>query len=218
MNLHFNTPLLIPTHFDVPADLTPWNPPEHHKTSTGWTPVRQRATFGTWGKSLLPITPDSQALEEYFGIYLVAADLPTPTLYVGIASNDSKASEGVLTRVKKHRVKATGSHVGSSPTSTGGVHHPENWRSFSNSRYIHLRGSADQLDDVRIVVAKFKGKELQTKADLERFESSIIANQNGILEQIVEKLWPGLGLDKITLLNGTKGGFELSPNDQVVVW
>jgi hypothetical protein len=218
MLLQFNKPLPVPLHFNIVVDQTNWQPQRHTKTSTGWTPDRARATFGTWAKSLTPASPDAQALEKYFGIYLFAANVPGPTLYIGIASNDSKASEGVLTRIKKHRVKATGSHTGATPAGTGGVHHPENWRDFAIRRFIALGAPADALEDVRIAVARFNGSAIQSKADLQRFEAAMIANQNSILDSIANKLWPGLNASQVTLLNGTNGGHEMGAIDQIQLW
>lgn len=218
MEVHFNLPLDVSTHFTVPVDLAPWGPLSHQKTPQGWTPVRDRATYTTWSKSLEPVTPDAQALEAWYGIYLFALDVPKPTLYVGIASNDSKSSEGVLNRLKKHRVKATGSHVGSSPDTIGGVHHPENWRDFATERFTALGGPGDLLKDARVAVSKFNGTVIQPKADLERFESAIIGNQAGILDAIVAKLWPAKNASHINLLNGTTGRDFLSPDDRIVLW
>jgi len=218
MLLRFSLKLDVSTHFVVPQDQTEWNQKAHHKTSQGWTPVRERATFQTWGKSLHPITPEANALSDWYGIYIFAADVPEPTLYVGIASNDSVASEGVLTRLKKHRVKATGSHVGATLNSSGGVHHPENWRDFATKRYIAIGGPGDALADVRIMVSKFDGMSLQTKADLERFEGALVRNERGALDAIVNKLWPGKNVAHIKLLNGNASRLQLYPDDQIELW
>jgi|GEM_PF-5941035 len=215
MRLRFNAPLNVPIHFNVPADNTPWFPQVHAKNTQGWTPIRPRATFGTWGRGLDPIGTFSHwdglsySWNDVYGIYLFAADLPRPSLYIGIASNDTSKPEGVLVRLKKHRVKATGSHVGSGSASTGGVHHPESWRDFAIQRFGAFGGVGDVLNDVRVGVAMLEGSPIQCKADLERFEKAIIENQGGVLDAIVAKLWPRLaGSGQIRVINGASRGQE----------
>lgn len=242
MLLRFNTPINVPLHFTVPADNTPWDPQIHAKNTQGWTPVRLRATYSSWRTGLVPSGAfqhwDGQPYpwDDVYGLYLFAADLPHPTLYVGIASNDSNKPEGVLTRLKKHRVKATGSHVGAGPATTGGVHHPEAWRKFAASRFVAVGGAGDTLDDVRFVVAAIAGVSLQRKSDLERFEGAIISNQNGILDAIKAKLWPHGANGQVTVVNGTSGSsnaadgveagtkncdgqtISINSEDQVLLW
>ena len=165
---------------------------------------------------MVPTTQDACRLKDYFGIYLVAFEIPEPSLYIGIASNDTKTSEGVLNRFKKHRVKTSGSHVGTTPISTGGVHHPEKWRNFAQKRFAALNGQPDFLTDVRIVASSFINTTKQPKNDLERFESSIICNQNNVFDAIVDKLWPGKTAYDVRLLNGTRGRPELTTEDQII--
>lgn len=219
MILRFNAPLNVSSHFSVAVDHTPWNPQTHLKNKQGWTPVRDRATFGTWAKGLDPLGTfphwDGNAYpwEDIYGLYLFAADLPQPTLYIGIASNDSATPEGALVRLKKHRVKTTGSHVGSNTASVGGVHHPNNWRNFAVQRFLGLGGAGDMLTDVRFAVAMIVGNSVQRKADLERFEKAIIRNQSGVRDAIIAKLWPHLsGSHKVNIINGTTGSLTASTN------
>jgi hypothetical protein len=218
MLLVFNQPLDVKNHFEVIPDASPWVERRHHRAGDVWTPVRDRATYVSWHKSLNPITPDSDKLKKWYGIYLFAADIPQPTLYVGIASNSTKSSEGVLTRLRKHRVKATGSHVGPEPTSGGGVHHTAKWREFAIQRFAYFGNRPDVLEDVRVVVSKFEGAETQAKSDLERFEADIVRNQSGVLDQIIEKLWPGMCAQHVRVLNGSTSRRILLSDDAFQLW
>jgi hypothetical protein len=148
---------------------------------------------------------------------LFAANEPQLTLYVGIASSDANKPEGFLNRLKKHRTKATGSHVGT-PTSTGGVHHPEKWRNFACQRFNALGGSGDTLKDVQFVTSSLVDSALQPKVILENFENTIISNDDGILDQIVDLFWPGKKSADITLLNGTTGHGRIGPEDKFKLW
>lgn len=216
MILQLGSTLDVSKNFDVPPDLTVWQPKDYLQTTQGWTPKRDRASFASWQKSVVPTTQDAHKLKNYFGIYIVAFEVPEPILYIGIASNDTKTSEGVLNRFKKHRVKTSGSQVGTAPTSTGGVHHPVNWRNFAQQRFEAMNGRPDFLTDVRIVVSSFINTTKQPKKDLERFESSIICNQNNALDQVAAMLWPGKTSNDIRLLNGTRGRSELTTEDQII--
>ena len=215
MILQLGSTLDVSKNFDVPPDLTVWQPKDYLQTTQGWTPKRDRASFASWQKSVVPITQDAHKLKNYFGIYIVAFEVPEPSLYIGIASNDTKTSEGVLNRFKKHRVKTSGSQVGTAPTSTGGVHHPVKWRNFAQQRFAAMNGRPDFLTDVRIVVSSFINTTKQPKKDLERFESSIICNQNNALDQVAAMLWPGKTSNDLRLLNGTRGRSELTTEDQI---
>ena len=216
MILQLGSTLDVSKNFDVPPDLTVWQPKDYLQTPQGWTPKRDRASFASWQKSVVPTTQDAHNLKNYFGIYIVAFEVPEPSLYIGIASNDTKTSEGVLNRFKKHRVKTSGSQVGTAPTSTGGVHHPVKWRNFAQQRFAAMNGRPDFLTDVRIVVSSFINTTKQPKKDLERFESSIICNQNNALDQVAAMLWPGKTSNDLRLLNGTRGRSELTPEDQII--
>lgn len=216
MILQINQALDVSKHFDVPYDLTVWQSPQDYmQTAKEWTPLRDRASYTSWQKSVVPKTEAAQNLKYYFGIYFVALEIPEPTLYVGIASNDTKSSEGVLNRFKKHRVKISGSHIGTAPFRTGGVNHPKNWRHFAKERYSAL-GGLDCLSDVRIIVSSFPNMTKQAKTDLERFESSIICNQNNALDQVADMLWPGRTSNDVRLLNGTRGRPKLTIEDQII--
>ena len=216
MILQLGSTLDVSKNFDVPPDLTVWQPKDYLQTAQGWTPKRDRASFASWQKSVVPTTQDAHKLKNYFGIYIVAFEVPEPSVYIGIASNDTKTSEGVLNRFKKHRVKSSGSQVGTAPTSTGGVHHPVKWRNFAQQRFAALNGLPDCLTDVRIVVSSFINTTKQPKKDLERFESSIICNQNNALDQVADMLWPGKTSNDVRLLNGTRGRSELTTEDQII--
>lgn len=216
MILQLGSTLDVSKNFDVPPDLTVWQPKDYLQTTQGWTPKRDRASFASWQKSVVPTTQDAHKLKNYFGIYIVAFEVPEPSLYIGIASNDTKTSEGVLNRFKKHRVKTSGSQVGTAPTSTGGVHHPVKWRNFAQQRFAAMNGRPDFLTDVRIVVSSFINTTKQPKKDLERFESSIICNQNNALDQVAAMLWSGKTSNDLRLLNGTRGRSELTPEDQII--
>jgi hypothetical protein len=216
MILKLGSVLDVPKNFHVLADMSIWQPSDYIQTAQGWTPKRDRAGFTSWQKSLLPTTQDANKLKDDYGIYIVAFEIPEPSLYIGIASNDTKSSEGVLNRFKKHRVKTSGSHVGTTTTSIGGVHHPVKWRHFAQQRFTALEGQPDFLTDVRIVVSSFVNTTKQPKKDLERFESSIICNQNNALDQIVDMLWPGKIAKNVRLLNGTRGRPKLTTEDQII--
>jgi len=213
MNLIFSKPICVPGNFVVPTDQTLWAQVGHQQTNKGWTPTRERASFLSWGNSLVPNSAIARDFKDWYGLYIFAADRPAPTMYVGIASNTGKRPEGALNRLKKHRVKATGSHVGPNPNSYGGVHHPQKWRDFATKRYSQLAGQLDTLDDVRFILACFNQNN-QPRADLERYEKSIIANQHGIFNVIIDCLWPGRNKTDVVILNDSKGKYALLPDDE----
>lgn len=85
MLLQFHSPILVPNHFQILPDQTPWKPQIHQSLSNGWSPIRERASFFSWKKSMIPKTTEAKCLEGACRLYLFAANEPQPTLYVGIA-------------------------------------------------------------------------------------------------------------------------------------
>jgi hypothetical protein len=194
-SLTFNAPQLLSDHFIVSPDLTHWTR-SYVKTPHGTTPQRDRASFQKIGGVLQPETDLAFELDHTTGLYLLAFDLPEPSLYVGIAA-EGKSPEGIARRVRKHSVKSMGSHVGS-VNSTGGVHHPAKWRNFAISRHEHFDGGQDVLSDVRFAYASASGG--NNKATLQNFERLICSNARGVLDQICSALWPGSGANGVLLL------------------
>ncbi len=194
-NLTFEAPQLISKHFIVSPDLTQWTG-SYVKTPHGTTPQRDRASFHKIDTVLQPDTELAFELDQKTGLYLLAFDLPKPSLYVGIAA-DGKSPEGISRRLRKHSVKTMGSHVGSIH-STGGVHHPAKWRDFAIRRHEHFDGAQDLLTDARFAFANASGG--NQKAILQNFERLICSNARGVLDQICSALWPGFTAQDVYLL------------------
>jgi len=202
-------PVSLRDVYCVPADDTVWDTLNYLQLgSQGQTPHRPRATFASHTNALDPI-PQVPNFDTRFGVYMLAVCHPHKAFYVGIAAADGQAPEGIGSRVRKHRVKLTASHVGptrdcGSPTGTGGVHHPGRWRQFALARYqFHLSPLADDLcDDVRMVVGTAGGNAGET---LEEYEAAILHNEGGIRSRLFDILWPGEDNSNVFILNTIRG-------------
>ena len=183
-------------HFFIPVDDTVWNSTDYEKNKEGRTPHRPRASFATWGKGLVPKSAFAKSLINTYGVYLLAFDTPYRSLYVGIAGDDSAKPEGVLKRLKKHRVKATGSNVAARQGGVGGVHHPQRWGQFAKDRYI----DADTLQDVQFAVGSLS--ESNPKAILEYFENAILNNQDEVLAELCERFWGDRDVSSVYIITG----------------
>jgi hypothetical protein len=214
ISLKFNNLQQVTEQFQVSFDTTPWDR-SYVQTVHGNTPQRARASYNGITQVLHPTTPESAMLKHATGVYLVAFDLPTPALYVGIAAESAKNPEGILRRLRKHCIKAMGSNMGSN-TSTGGVHHPQKWCQFAMKRHEYLNGKLDNLGDVRFTHAK--ASEGNHKSILQDFERLICSNTAGVLDQIYSLLWPGSNTRDVCLLtSGTvhhRGAFDY----QIQLW
>jgi hypothetical protein len=200
ISLVFSPPELLTTYFEVPIDKTCWMG-EYRVTTdrfgkkNGQTPAREQASFSRWQDSLLPKSDVVEKYSKCFGVYLLTMDIPTPAIYVGIAVSSAGRPEGVLTRIRKHRVKLTGSHIGRNGASSGGVNHTGGWRSFAPERARHFaaRDETDGCRDVRIITGTMLpivGGNLEEKAALEYFESRIADEHSPVWEQLTNLLWP----------------------------
>ena len=195
ITMTFEQPRLLKEHFRVVPDATPWNR-TYVKTTHGMTPLRERATFQNIQHVLAPMTEVAHQLHKATGLYMLAFDLPSPALYVGIAA-EAKSPEGILRRIRKHCIKAMGSSVGNA-CSTGGVHHPRQWAEFAIRRHSFLDGAQDLLLDVRFVTAQVSTG--NSKSDLQNFECLICSNTDQVLDRICAKLWNGGSSQNVSLL------------------
>jgi hypothetical protein len=123
-------------HFDIPPDVSKWHGQYTHIPKEGNTPDRNQAVFGTFTKSLTPTTCFASGLKSAYGVYVIGVELPYRAIYIGIAAAGSKSPEGILKRIRKHRVKLTASHVGSNNHTVGGVNHTSGWRCIAKQRAV----------------------------------------------------------------------------------
>lgn len=209
--LSFREPARLSQHFSIPLDVSPWKGPvgtynsclDSKGKQIGFTPARERATFGSLSQSLQATTSVGRLLSKAYGVYLLAFDLPFPALYVGIAASSSKSPEGVLSRIQKHRVKLTASHIGSSATTHGGVNHTGGWREFAIQRasYFCDQGIADCVPDARLVVGEFtpSGGLHTHKSEAEWFEGQLTGDER-LKRYLMRLLWPAEELSRYVLL------------------
>ena len=127
--LTFAPPQKLSDHFSIPCDKSRWTGAAGEYSACidakgkkiGLTPARERATFHSLSRAMTPVTPNGKALNSTFGVYLLAFDVPSPAFYVGVAASSRRSPEGILSRIRKHRVKLTCSHIGGSASTHGGV-------------------------------------------------------------------------------------------------
>ncbi len=182
-------------HFNVPADSTKWNGEYTIVAKHGRTPARQRADFQTPRYALEPITAIAKELDSVYGIYAIGVEYPSPAIYIGIAAGGSKSPEGILSRIRKHRVKITGSHVGKSRDTVGGVNHTAGWRYIAKQRSRLFQASRllDTCQDVWLRIGAAHdtaGAPLSDKATLEIFESMLASNHQGLYRELAQSFWP----------------------------
>ena len=221
LNLH--SPTYLVEHFNVPIDHSPWAGQYLVIPKQGRTAQRQRAHFRSISRALSPTTAFGKILDKTFGIYIFAMDLPKPALYVGLAAFGGQSPEGMGKRLRKHRIKSSGSNVGSHLMSVGGVNHTLGWREFAPERHLYFTSNEipDDGRDIRIVYGEVLtqgGLKLQSKIDLERFEASIATNEGHILDRIKHLMWPSVNPGEVLLLTTRHGTATLTAQDQIQLW
>jgi len=199
-------------HFFAPVDNTPWVPGEYEtcvdkrSKKTGLTPARERAPFQTLTRGLRATSQFGESLSQTFGLYLLTFDLPFPAIYVGVAASSSRSPEGVLSRIQKHRIKLTASHIGASRATHGGVNHTGGWREFAThrARYHADQQIADQCQDGRFACGLFHPSDGPSshKTQAEWFESQLLSNQT-VINCLIHLFWPGV--QSQTVFRLTKG-------------
>ena len=182
-------------HFDIPPDGSKWNGQYTNIPKEGKTPDRQQAVFGTVTNSLTPTTCFASGLKSAYGIYVIGVELPYPAIYIGIAAGGSKSPEGILKRIRKHRVKLTASHVGSNNHTVGGVNHTSGWRCIAKQRaeYFQTINELDTCQDLWFGVGRAYdscGVSLTDKITLEVFESMLVCNHQDLYNNLTQFIWP----------------------------
>lgn len=202
MKLVFDKPIVASNHFEIPPDTSAWSTYGYRHVDGDQTPLRDRAPFRTSRLGMVAKSEIGNLMANKYGLYALAFDIPSPTLYVGIASEGGAAPEGVLSRIRKHRVKTTGSHVGAHEHATGGVHHPANWIKFATQRAKHFarQNIKDVCADMRIIIANLEGVPFQRKNLLECCEALLCVNDRGNLHRLYNLLWPESDPLKVNLL------------------
>ena len=207
-------PTPLSTLFDIPPDLAVW-PDQRYRNvfdgkgkRSGSTPVRARAAFGSHDRCMTAISGSmAERYRDMFGIYMLTFTVPEQWFYVGIAAPDTRKPEGVLSRILKHRIKATGSHVGTE-ISYGGVNHTVGWRVFAPRRYrsIEANGGEDRLADAWLSVAR-PPSELMGKKSLEKLEDAIVRGHDGLRASVFASI-PGWKPDEpVNILNAVGDRF-----------
>lgn len=221
MQLSFNAPVNFDQHFSIPVDTTNWPTYGYVRAGKeGMTPDRPRASFNTLTYAMTATSPYGGSLNNTFGVYIIGFNDPQPAFYVGIASSDGRAPEGIRSRISKHRVKATGSHIGPAQYRTGGVHHPKQWQYFAilRARFYLARQVPDQCKDARLIVGQLSASTLQPKNILEDFEHLIYVNENGIRDYIYKLLWPEVDPSSVILITSAAGSASQTTNPEIMLW
>jgi len=169
--------------FLVPPDLTPWTNCAYDRT----TPCRQRATFRTLGRALVPHL--GTRTWKGHGIYVLAFSVPYPAIYIGLA-----VGEEFVGRLRKHRVKATGSHI-SDGKDLGGVNHTAGWRVLAVARYQHFSqlGSPDTLSDARVLLGHVQtsGAPNAFRQACADFEAALLS-EGSLRDELLARLFKGV--------------------------
>lgn len=224
MPLSFEEPVKLNDHFKIPADTSEWGNDDYvrARNKAGMTPNRPRASFKSFNKGMDAYTDYGDNLSKTFGVYLIGFDYPQPAFYVGVAGNDGKSPEGVSSRIMKHRVKATGSHVGATTDTTGGVHHPARWQKFARLRakYFQESPSPDECQDAKLVVGQLTSGEVQPTQILEYFEHLIFENEKGIRDHIYALLWPENDRESVFFLTSASnnGHCPVGETPEIHLW
>ena len=191
-------PLSFPAHFDIPPDRTAWPDPQPYQNKT---PNRPRAKFKNWKDALAPKTPIAKSLVGLHGVYILVFEHPHPAIFIGFTAVDTAIPDDILSSLKKHRVKVTGSHVGQTHGTTGGVEHTKIWSDFAGPRYRRSRAhgtEADLCEDVRFTFATLDAPDPPSAKDLKGFEYAL---SQGVAHRAVLKLFWPMGVPRVLPLS-----------------
>ncbi|HEY0200037.1 MAG TPA: hypothetical protein VGC19_16115 [Rhodanobacter sp.] len=208
--LRLSHPVLLNEFYRVPADITPWPSLDYRKLKvSGWTPARASSSFGSHAAALQEISVCNP--KDQYGIYALGFAVPRPALYIGIAAR-SRVPEGITTRLRKHRVKATGSHVGSAFDQSG-INHTKQWRKFAPERYRHFAtmGCHDLLGDAILLTGDIEGLEDigHHKKACEYFEHMLV-NDMRHFETLTRAMF-GVAATEVFSLNSGRGACGRAP-------
>jgi hypothetical protein len=141
-----NHPVKLSDHFDIPMDQSKWDGISYEKKGDNTVPVRDRIIHF---KNLL--IPKTNYAQQYCtsGLYLMFFN-DFKKYYVGIACKLAKGPEGILTRISKHRTKATATYHQGGKSVNHTEQKPYGWQSLAKARFKKY-GNKDKLDDCYLV-------------------------------------------------------------------
>ena len=141
-----NQPVKLSDHFDIPMDQSKWDGSSYERKGDNTVPVRDRIIHF---KNLL--IPKTNYAQQYCtsGLYLMFFN-DFKKYYVGIACKLAKEPEGILTRLRKHRTKATATYHEGGKSVNHTEQKPYGWQSLAKARYKQY-GNEDKLDDCYLV-------------------------------------------------------------------
>jgi len=162
--LRFSGAKPLAAYFTVRADTSSWDGSYDNRAMPRRLRIRWEDALDAQGKPGLP---------HAHGVYVLAFRVPAPALYIGIAADGGREPEGIPNRLRKHCVKAVGSHAGS------GVTHPRRWRDFAMSRRDELRrlDRPDTLEDAVVMTGAVTGCP-DVKGVYEYYESRLIRSMS----------------------------------------
>lgn len=128
--------------------------------------------------------------------------------------------EGVANRILKHRVKVTGSHIGTGKYKTGGVNHTKHWRDYAvlRAQFYLNKQVPDQCSDARLIIGKLVSPEPHLTKKLEYFEHLIFKNVDGIRDDIYKLLWSDNEPSLVTLLTYRSSERDSPADPEIELW
>jgi len=172
INYHLHKPIKLNELFNIPIDTTIWNC-KYDNDKKPKLPKRKKIFHF---EQLLIIKNNSYQtqLVNGHGIYILYFK-SIQKVYVGISALESKKREPILTRLRKHRAKATGTNHLNGPTIDHTNHQQKGWQVVARERYLKFKNNDDLSDcylalisikDHEKIVEKYKGD----KRYLQNFE------------------------------------------------
>ena len=203
-----NQPVKLSDHFTVPIDNSLWDGKTYNKTKKPWHPLRNRTI--KFDDLLIPKT-DYSLKHCTFGLYLLFFN-DFKKYYVGIACKLAKDPEGILTRLKKHRTKATATYHEGGKSVDHTEQKPYGWQSLAKARYKKY-GNEDKLNDCYLVTLSPKDyNNINDYPDEKKkffyLEKELSQNTNKEFKSLL-KVIPGSGVsNEWASINSTSKGTE----------
>jgi len=199
INYHLHKPIKLNNVFEIPVDTTKWEY-EYNTIKKPWTPKREgKFSF----EELLIVKKQTNYLNlvNGHGIYILYFST-LYKFYVGVSAAQSKTPDPILSRLRKHRAKATATNHIKGPTIDHTNYLNNGWWEVAKERYLRFRNNDELSDCILAIITIDQHKKILEKYNGDkRFLENLEYKMGNIFNPVNEYIFQHL---KLTGINNWK--------------
>ena len=192
INYNLNKPIKLSDIFDIQIDKTRWEL-EYNITKKPWVPKREKI-LNFEELLILKKQTNYSNLVNGHGIYILYFTT-FKKFYVGISAKESRTLDPILSRLRKHRAKATATNIIKGPTIDHTNYLKKGWGDLARERYLKFENNDELSDCVLVIITIDQHKKILEKyGEDKRFLQNLEYKMGNILNPINRHIFKHLKL------------------------